>query len=151
MKVTSVFRVGLAVLAIAACENQVLGEATSSFDGFHHADTSYPSAIKCNAVNYVFGVDRFAQDFASYNPLNVSLITTEVDFLSNIREDLENDRVTIDGGDGGDQHRNYTFLPADLAALGTGTVDKIRGLFEDAYDWADGFHTRALLVIECMK
>lgn len=53
------------------------------------------------------------------------------------------------GARGGDQYSFFSFYTMDLDALSAGKVSSILGEYEDAYDWADGYHIRAQIKVRC--
>lgn len=69
--------------------------------------------------------------------------------------DHHNDRklnglVSLDFSDG-DQYAFYTFKAADVAALSGKRVNVIQGVFEDGYDWTNGYNTRARMTVSCTR
>lgn len=62
----------------------------------------------------------------------------------------ERDTVRLEFSDGADR-RTFTFQREALRSLSMGYVDAVRGLYEDGFIFADGFHTRSMEVVECRR
>jgi hypothetical protein len=55
------------------------------------------------------------------------------------------------GAHGGDQYSEFSFATDHVHALSAGKIASITGEYEDGYDWADGYHTRAQIQVRCTK
>ncbi len=55
------------------------------------------------------------------------------------------------GAHGGDQYSEFSFATDALHALSAGKVESVIGHYEDGYDWADGYHSRAQIQVRCTK
>lgn len=121
--------------------------------------TPLPSALHCDSVLSVYGKPGVfhRKAFAALTDISQKKAHWSEGVNSNegvVQEGDENDKVVFDfgvGAVGGDQYSTFTFRKDDLFAMSRGTLSRISGLYEDGYDWADGYHTRELLVIECTK
>ena len=112
-----------------------------------------PNALQCKAVMEVYG-DPKRQDLAEYQNIQLHHLNSE-----ELKWGLEagvlktyDDKIVLDfgvGAHGGDQYSSFTFLADDVSAYLAGKQETLSGVYEDGYDWADGYHTRALLVVHC--
>jgi hypothetical protein len=69
-----------------------------------------------------------------------------------IRLDNDNNKTVLDFGvaaGGGDQYSEFTFRNDDIQRFTSGDVKTLRGLYEDGFDWTNGYNTRAQIVVEC--
>lgn len=122
------------------------------------ASIDMPQALQCQATTCVYGDSQFCNaDLLGRLSLSnlqqaaaVRLHQAGESRDGMLLVDPKSDKVKIDFASG-DQYAIFTFRKDDILALNDGSTARLRGSFEDAYDWADGYHTRALFALECQK
>ena len=120
---------------------------------------SLPGMLNCDSVYDVYGKkDVYPREtFAKLTALtDKSAHWANGDYTEDgvVTQSQDDDKVVLDfgvGATGGDQYSTFTFRKDDLKACAKGKLASLPGLYEDGYDWADGYHTRSLLVLRCTK
>lgn len=111
---------------------------------------SIPNALACKGMMRIYGEPAFT-NLSYYGEIKLTQLNTEPAWnekIGEIRHELHDDKVTIDFSDG-DQYSSFTFRKDDLGALHRGDIKLLSGVYEDGYDWADGSHTRAAILVHC--
>ena len=114
-----------------------------------NAELTLPKSMTCKGVFAV--TSGTFSDLKDYQDIKIDKIDAQsmgAEGVAN-RISLNDDKITFNYGDGGDQYLNYTFVSSDLAALAKGEAKSIRGILEDGFDWTNGYNVRAQIIIEC--
>lgn len=112
-----------------------------------------PEALDCKAVLEVYG-NPTRQNLENYQHVKLRNLTSDELKWGSETGVLKtyDDKIVFDfgvGAHGGDQYSSFTFLADDFEALLSGKQSLLSGVYEDGYDWADGYHTRAQYVVHC--
>lgn len=111
-----------------------------------------PNSLSCDGVMAIYGDPSFS-DLSFFRGIKLTHLNHEPTWqgaIGEIRHELSDDKVTIDFSNG-DQYSSFMFRKDDLRAINQGTIKRLSGIYEDGYDWADGFHTRAAILVHCIS
>jgi hypothetical protein len=118
-----------------------------------------PDTLYCKGMESLKGEEGFC-NLKDYASIKLSQLNSQTPVLGEdedqgiLKLDRENRKVILDfgvGPHGGDQYSTFTFSKKGMAELASGEAVQISGLYEDGYDWMDGYHVRALIVLRCHK
>ncbi len=144
VKIFAVYSIAIAISAATVSANDVL---------------TLPDTIYCKGVQSLKGQREF-RNLKDYASIKLSQLHSETPVFGEDEDqgiltlDRENRKVILDfgvGPHGGDQHSTFTFSKKGMAELELGEAVQISGLYEDGYDWKDGYHVRALILLRCHK
>ncbi|MEO5969324.1 MAG: hypothetical protein ABIQ95_05310 [Bdellovibrionia bacterium] len=118
-----------------------------------------PDTLYCKGVQSLKGEKDFC-NLKDYASIKLSQLNSRTPVLGEDEDqgtlelDKSDHKVILDfgvGAHGGDQYSTYTFSKKGMAELALGKAVQISGLYEDGYDWVDGYHVRALILLQCHK
>ena len=114
-----------------------------------------PNGLLCRATACIFGEPVFCRP-ADFSRIAIKGIQSQHPKWDDTDGEVEiakdNDKVTLNFGlDDADQYSFFTFRKDDIWAFQHGRLRALPGTYEDGYDWADGYHTRALLAVTCNR
>ena len=122
-------------------------------------DMVFPDTLYCTGIKCLDGLTDFCNT-NDFNAEEISQINTKNHLHWNgddkgiLTIDKDSQKVILDfgfGPHGGDQYLTFTFSIEDLMQLSNNKINQVSGLYEDGFDWADGYHVRALMLLSCHK
>ncbi len=113
---------------------------------------SIPDTLACYGERNIFGSSTSVVPSAYKNIqlINLNKEPTWDEASGRIVIEPHDDKIKIDFTDG-DQYSAFIFRAEDLQALSKDKLKSIIGMYEDGYDWSDGYHTRIAIVVQCRK
>ena len=111
-----------------------------------------PNALACEGVIRIYGDPAFL-NMSFYSHIRLTNLDEKpkwADLTGEIRHEDYDDKLTIDFSNG-DQYSVFVFRKDDLESFHRGEITTLSGMYADGYDWADGFHTRAAILVHCVS
>jgi hypothetical protein len=112
-----------------------------------------PSMLNCRATTCIYGHAGFCEP-GEFQKIVLNKLQTENPEWDNQAgtryAEAGDDKVTLDFSDG-DQYSRFVFRKDDIEEFVEGRKQTVPGTYEDGYDWADGYHTRAFLALSCTR
>lgn len=93
--------------------------------------------LECRGVCNIYG-DKFG-DLRALKSMKIETGDAE----------RKNGETVLELGEGGDQHQFISFRNDDLLSVSSGRAKVIRGIYEDGFDWSNGYNVRSRVVLEC--
>ncbi len=124
--------------------------------GFFIADliNSIEIKISCIYKETIFAEHGF-DDPTMYFPINLKIINNDrIVFINSAKKEVNThvitikDMIHVDWGQS-DQHNSLIFSENEYKTFLMANYTSIETIFEDGFDWIDGYHTRAKFKTTC--